>query len=65
MNPWDDAIVNEWDIDKARINVLRDQYVNGDMDQETLRRRLQLYGYCDPWLQAEIDYCEELKREAS
>ena len=53
-----------WSFESLRMAVLREQYVNGDMDAGVLRLRLKLIGYVDPWLQAEINYCEELKRKA-
>lgn len=51
-----------WEFEMLRIRVLREQYVNGDMDTPTLRMRLELLGYVEPYLTQEVQHCEELKQ---
>lgn len=49
-----------WEFNKIRMDVLREQYTNGDMDEGVLRERLKLIGFAEPWLSAEVKHCNEL-----
>lgn len=49
------------DFELLRIRMLRAYYAAGHMDVGTLRMRLELYGYVEPFISIEVSQCEDVR----